>query len=216
MKVGTDGVALGAWAPVTGVRRILDIGTGTGLIALMLAQRSEPACEIVAIELDHDAARQAAENVASSPWDQQIRVVESALQQYQSEPFDLIVSNPPYFPHGQSFASLARQNARHTAMLTHQELLIHALRLLAPNGNIALILPVKEAQMLMEMAAIHGLFVAALQRLIPRPSLAPNRFLLLLSRTNGCHIADDLVIYSANGVYSESYGELVKDFYLKL
>lgn len=216
MKVGTDGVALGAWAPVTGVRRILDIGTGTGLIALMLAQRSEPACEIVAIELDHDAARQAAENVASSPWNQQIRVVESALQQYQSKPFDLIVSNPPYFPHGQSFASLARQNARHTAMLTHQELLIHALRLLAPNGNIALILPVKEAQMLMEMAAIHGLFVAALQRLIPRHGLAPNRFLLLLSRTNDCNIADDLVIYSANGVYSESYGELVKDFYLKL
>ena len=68
MKVGTDGVALGAWAPVDGVRRILDIGTGTGLIALMLAQRSVPECEIVAIELDHDAALQAAENVASSPW----------------------------------------------------------------------------------------------------------------------------------------------------
>ena len=216
MKVGTDGVALGAWAPVDGVRRILDIGTGTGLIALMLAQRSVPECEIVAIELDHDAALQAAENVANSPWSQRIRVVESALQKYQSDPFDLIVSNPPYFPHGQSFASLARQNARHTAMLTHQELLIHSLRLLAPNGNIAVILPVSEAQMLMKVAAVHGLYVVSLQRLIPRVGLAPNRFLLLLSRVKHQKIASDLVIYSGNGVYSESYGDMVKDFYLKL
>ena len=164
MKVGTDGVALGAWVPVDGGRRILDIGTGTGLIALMLAQRSSPDCQIVAVELDHDAAGQAAENVANSRWSQRIQVVESAVQTLQAEPFDLIVSNPPYFHHGQPFASPSRQQARHTSSLSHQDLLEHSIRLLAPNGKVAFILPVNEAHLMIERAELNGLHVEQLQR----------------------------------------------------
>jgi tRNA1Val (adenine37-N6)-methyltransferase len=216
MKVGTDGVALGAWAPVTDVRRILDIGTGTGLVALMLAQRSAPDCQIVAVELDEAAAVQAAENVQGSPWSQRVRVQQGSIQQFEDEPFDLIVSNPPYFRHGQSFSSSSRQQARHTSTLTHDELLSHALRLLSPAGHIALILPVSEAEFVMALAAEKRLHVVCCQRLIPKPGKVPNRFLLLLSRINHCIDADDIVICSNDGQYAERYRTLVEAFYLKL
>ena len=216
MKVGTDGVALGAWVPVDGIRRILDIGTGTGLIALMLAQRSSPDCQIVAVELDHDAAGQAAENVANSRWSQRIQVVESAVQTLQAEPFELIVSNPPYFHHGQPFASPSRQQARHTSSLCHQDLLKHSMRLLAPNGKIAFILPVNEAHLMVERAELNGLHVEQLQRLIPRPAMVPNRFLLLLSRDKCCYLESDIVVCAENGAYSEAYVEMAREFYLKL
>jgi len=216
MKVGTDGVALGAWAPVTGVTRILDVGTGTGLIALMLAQRSAADCQIVAVELDPDAAMQAAENCARSPWSDRIEIVTAAVQQLDTEPFDLIVSNPPYFAHGQAFSSTARQQARHTSSLSHEELLEHGLRLLAPNGRIALVLPIAAAEQVMQLAEQLGLGVELAQRLIPNPKKEPNRFLLLLSRGNGRIFGDDLVICSDDGSYSDIYGEMVCDFYLKL
>ena len=216
MKVGTDGVALGAWVPVDGVRRILDIGTGTGLIALMLAQRTSADCQIVAVELDHDAAEQAAENVANSKWFQRIQVVESEVQRLQAEPFELIVSNPPYFPHGQPFASPSRQQARHTSRLSHQDLLEHSIRLLAPNGKIAFILPVNEAHLMIDQAELYGFYVEQLQRLIPRPGLVPNRFLLLLSRYKHCARDECIVICAEDGGYSEAYAGMVRDFYLKL
>jgi len=216
MKVGTDGVALGAWVPVTGVTRILDIGTGTGLIALMLAQRSAADCQIVAVELDPDAATQAAENVASSPWADRIEVVTAAVQQLNTEPFDLIVSNPPYFVHGQPFSSAARQQARHTSSLGHEELLEHGLRLLAPNGRIALVLPIAAAEQVILLAEQLGLGVEFAQRLIPMPQKEPNRFLLLLSRGNGHEFGGDIVICSSDGSYSDIYGEMVRGFYLKL
>lgn len=216
MKVGTDGVALGAWAPVTGVTRILDVGTGTGLIALMLAQRSAADCQIVAVELDPDAAAQAAENVAASPWAERIEVVTAAVQQLDTEPFDLIVSNPPFFQHGQTLPSAMRQQARHTASLSHEELLEHGLRLLAPNGRIALVLPIAPAEQVMLLAEQLGLGVEFAQRLIPKPKKEPNRFLLLLSRGNGRVFGSDLVICSDDGSYSDIYGEMVRGFYLKL
>lgn len=115
-------------------------------------------------------------------------MVESAVQTLQAEPFGLIVSNPPYFHHGQPFASSSRQQARHTSSLSHQELLEHSMRLLAPNGKIAFILPVNEAHLMIERAELNGLHVEQLQRLIPRPAMVPNRFLLLLSRDKCCYL----------------------------
>ena len=216
MKVGTDGVALGAWAPVAGARRILDIGTGTGLIALMLAQRTQPDCQIVAVELDAAAAAQAAENIAASPWADRISVVTGALQQLHSAPFDLIVSNPPYFPHGQQFVSATRQQARHTSTLDHPSLLEHALRLLAPNGRIALILPVAQARELIWIAEQMDLFLLESQQLIPVPGKEPNRILLLLSRERSSCKFGELIVSTDGKNYSEIYGGMVREFYLKL
>ena len=216
MKVGTDGVALGAWAPVAGVQRILDIGTGTGLIALMLAQRSAAECQIVALELDEAAAIQAAENVAASPWPQKIRVAQGALQQWQDADYDLIVSNPPYYRHGQILPNEARRQARHTATLRHGELLAHALRLLSPSGRLALVLPVAEGRELIALAAQMGLHLQICQQLIPKPEREVNRFLLLFSREKSKPLWLESVICTENNEYHESYRQMVAPFYLKL
>ena len=152
MKVGTDGVLLGAWASLGAARRILDVGSGSGLVALMLAQRVlaqcsaavvDPGCavEIVGLELDEAAAIQAAENVAASPYSNTVTIEQGAVQNYQATAFDLIVSNPPYFASGQPFASQARAHARHTGSLSFAELFAHAKRLSAINGQLALVLP---------------------------------------------------------------------------
>lgn len=126
MKVGTDGILLGAWAPVAGVKRILDIGTGSGLLALMLAQRTDENVIIDAVELDVDAAQQAQENIAQSPWMHRVSVHTEDAQQWiprQTVRFDLIISNPPYYEQGVECATPQREQARYTTTLDHQMLL---------------------------------------------------------------------------------------------
>ena len=135
MKVGTDGVLLGAWASVERARRILDIGTGTGLVALMLAQRSLLDAKIVALEIDEAAAGQARENVARSPWQERIEVVQADFKKYRSsDKFDVIVSNPPYFVDSLECPDRQRAAARHNDSLTYEELLEGVNRLLAADG----------------------------------------------------------------------------------
>ena len=159
MKVGTDGVLLGAWAEVRpGDRRMLDVGTGTGLIALMLAQRS--AAWITAVDIDVECATQAAENFAASPWADRLDAVSVAVQRYDPvEKFDLIVSNPPYYVDSLLSPDEGRNTARHAAGLPFGELAAAVVRLLSPGGRFALVLPP------VEMAALScsldgGLFHA--------------------------------------------------------
>lgn len=126
MKVGTDGILLGAWAPVAGVKRCLDIGAGSGLLALMLAQRTSDSVIIDAVELESEAATQAQENVAQSPWLERINVHTADIQQWvtqQTARFDLIISNPPYYEQGVECATPQREQARYTTSLDHQTLL---------------------------------------------------------------------------------------------
>ena len=146
MKVGTDGVLLGAWAAVRPQdRRMLDIGTGTGLIALMLAQRS--AARITAVDVDAECATPAAENFAASPWADRLDAVAVAVQRYDPvERFDLIVSNPPYYVDSLLSPDEGRNTARHAAGLPVGELAAAGVRLLAPGGRFALVLPPVEMQ----------------------------------------------------------------------
>lgn len=215
MKVGMDGVTLGAWAPVDGARRILDIGTGTGLIALMLAQRA-PAAQIDALEIDPAAVAQAQQNVRASPWADRVRVHACALQAWQAAPYDLIVSNPPFFPPGLPSSSLARDQARATLTLTHEDLLQHALRLLAPAGCLALVWPCAVAERCRPTVAALGFSVQQQVQLIPCPGKAPNRFLWLLSRDKHYESCSDLLIRTENGEYANTYASMVAPFYLKL
>lgn len=137
MKVGTDGILLGAWAPVAGVKRILDIGTGSGLQALMLAQRTEEHVTIDAVELDPQAARQASENAADSPWAERIRVECADVLTWapeQTARYDLIVSNPPYFTPGVECGTPERERARYTGSLDHKALLTSAAELISEEG----------------------------------------------------------------------------------
>ncbi|MFQ2068172.1 tRNA1(Val) (adenine(37)-N6)-methyltransferase [Aeromonas veronii] len=216
MKVGTDGILLGAWAPVEQARRVLDIGTGSGLIALMLAQRSRSDCRLDAVELDINAASQARENAAASPWADRVTVIESAIQDYQAAPYDLVVSNPPYFVAGQSFSDPARALARHTGALDSPALLAACDRLLSPNGQVALVLPTAMADEILCISANYDLHGICYTAVITREGKEANRVLLLLGRgLNRCE-RGEIVIHSADGAYSDRYIQLTNLFYLKM
>ncbi|MGY3942236.1 tRNA1(Val) (adenine(37)-N6)-methyltransferase [Aeromonas tecta] len=216
MKVGTDGILLGAWAPIAEARRVLDIGTGSGLIALMLAQRSTIDCHIDGVELDKDAAAQARENVTASPWANRVNIIKCAIQDYQAAPYDLIVANPPYFVAGQSFSDPARALARHTGGLDPHALLSACQRLLAPDGQVALVVPTPMADDILCISSNYDLFESCYTAVITRAGKAANRVLLLLGRgLNRCE-RGEILIHSAVGGYSDRYIQLTHPFYLKM
>ncbi|GAA3546337.1 tRNA1(Val) (adenine(37)-N6)-methyltransferase [Zobellella aerophila] len=216
MKVGTDGILLGAWAPLGQARRILDVGTGSGLVALMLAQRGGAGVHITGIELDARAAAQARDNVAASPWPDRVEIVTGDLQSYQAPRFELIVSNPPYFSHGQAFDCAARAGARHTGSLDFPALFRHCNRLLTEDGRLSLILPYQALDDACDQAEVNGLHLIEKQNVITRDGKPPGRFLLQLSRVKGYLIEGCLVINSAYGGYGETYTNMVSPFYLKM
>ena len=216
MKVGTDGILLGAWAPVAVARRMLDIGSGSGLVALMLAQRTVADVEIVGLELDAAAVRQAIENVAASPWPSKVLIEQGAIQDYQAASFDLIVSNPPYFEAGQAFDCAARGQARHTASLSVAELFMHAKRLLVPEGRLALVLPRQALAMALQEAELNDLHLAERQDVYTKEGKDAQRFLLLFSSVKCCEITEKLIINTENGGLGDKYVDLVRPFYLKM
>jgi tRNA1Val (adenine37-N6)-methyltransferase len=218
MKVGIDGVLLGVWADISIAKSILDIGTGTGLIALMLAQRSS--ADIIGIDIDSGAVLQARVNVENSPWVNRVEVAEISLQQFSENTerrFDLIVSNPPYFVDSLKAPSESRTTARHTDTLSHEELIDCAVELLAPTGRICLILPVSEGFQCVEYAERNGLFCSKMVNVFPKPNATTKRLLLEFSMVPTLRIESELTVESENRhQYSPEFTELAKDFYLKL
>ncbi len=214
MKVGTDGVLLGAWVSVRPTdRRILDIGTGTGLIALMLAQRAA-AASITGIDIASvDEARR---NADASPWGDRLHFEQCPVQRFEAEPFDLIVSNPPFFVESLRCPDAGRTQARHAVELPFEALRDALLRLLAPEGRYALVLPVAEA------ARFEALCEGELHRLRrtevrTTPRRAPKRVLLEgTRRPTAAPVCDALTIGTgAHETYTDEYRLLTRDFYLK-
>ncbi|MDX2320444.1 MAG: methyltransferase [Moritella sp.] len=226
MKVGTDGILLGGWANVNTTSlaplTVLDIGTGSGLISLMLAQRCQGNMQAIAIDIDASACQQAKQNVDNSPWPSSIAVKHIALQAFfqtcKAEPamFDLIVSNPPYFVHGQEFADDARQTARHTGCLTHQELVNCALGLLAPNGQIALVLPYEAGCELATYCQQLGNLQITCLNIKTTPKKSYKRMLMSIQRGTAKLEKQSLTIHDPDGRYSNDYQRITKDFYLKM
>jgi len=218
MKVGIDGVLLGVWAEIGSAKRILDIGTGTGLIALMLAQLSDS--NVVAIDIDEHAVLQARENVCNSPWLDRVEVFESSLQDFatSSTPlFDLIVSNPPYFVNSLKAPSESRRVARHDDTLTHEELIENAMKLLNPQGRLCIILPVNEGLQCVKFALSCGLYCSKQVMVYPKPDVAAKRVLLEFSLQKADTVISELTIETGERHhYSPEFCELAKDFYLKL
>ena len=265
MKVGTDGVLLGAWCPIgefrslgvqefrsSGVQefrstseqaqsasepmppiKVLDIGTGSGLIALMLAQRLSTLLHttqdytIHAIDIDAGAVEQSRFNFAQSPWAKHLVCKQSALQDYQAEEsFDLIVSNPPYFQASLKNPDQARAAARHTDLLSYGELIRHAARLLAAHGTLALILPAESEQEIIALAKEQDLYPIRITYVHSKPGKEAKRILIAFSHcgspenTRGILGYSDrlapshLYIESASSPRSEEYQELTKEFYL--
>jgi len=210
MKVGTDGTLLGAWAH--GGSSVLDIGIGTGLVALMMAQRF-PESRIVGIDIDHDAVEQALENVNASPF-RNIEVVEVDAKLYEGACFDAIVCNPPYFADSLQCPDIQRTMARHTVSLSFRDLFAAVSRLLADDGEFSVVIPFDCKARLEAEAALAGLFKVRECAVKTTPRKQPRRYLLAFRR----HPADleqtEGVIEIRPSVRSEWYQELTKDFYL--
>lgn len=214
MKVGTDGVLLGAWVDCDGDERILDIGTGTGVIALMLAQRNSEAA-IHAVEIDEIATKRARSNFDNSPWAERLTVTQTAVQEFQPcEKFDLIVSNPPYFIDSLQCPDAKRTTARHTQDLTFEELDRAVCHLLADGGRFALILPTTEFDRYLAITKLH---LVRRCDVYPKIGAAVKRVMAEFAR---CEIGDvkceNITIeQGARGEYTAEYRSLTKDFYLK-
>ncbi len=214
MKVGTDAVILGAWVQLNNAKRILDIGTGSGVIALMLAQRSSSQTKIDAIEISAADCKQANENVDRSPWPAKIQIHQTSLQQFESDAFDLIVSNPPYFINSFKPPHAKRTNARHTETLTHLELLAHSKRLLKPNGRLNVILPITEGSQLKTLAENIGWFNTRLCVFRSRSNKPPERLLLEFQFEKKPLLEERLNLYEKDLEWSANYRDLTKEFYL--
>lgn len=222
MKVGTDGVLLGAWAlqseklKVKSERTFLDVGTGSGLIALMLAQRFEKT-QIDAIDIDGDAVKQATENFARSPWANRLTCRQIAVQDLANEDVrcDAIVSNPPYFVDSLKNPNLQRQTARHTDTLSYEELLASCEHLLTADGVLSLILPAESEQVVLEKAQSIGLYPTRLVHVYSKPGKPVKRILLELQKRNDQPCEEShFYIESESSPRSDEYTALTKDFYL--
>lgn len=218
MKVGTDGVLLGAWANVGESKRILDIGTGTGLLSLMVAQRSS--AQILGIEIDGSAAQQATENVERSDWRDRIQIKNVSLQEFAAqtdERFDFVISNPPYFNGSLKADSKERTMARHTDTLSYEVLLKSASMLLTEEGFFAVVLPYSEKERFFSIASTHNLYTHRVVEVYPTPKSMPKRILAEFSRQKTDCEVKKLVIESAGRhQYSEEYVQLTKDYYLNM
>jgi tRNA1Val (adenine37-N6)-methyltransferase len=236
MKVGTDGVLLGAWCPLPSRElshaRVLDIGVGSGLIALMMAQRlhqREDTFSVLGIDIDHDAVEQSRINFLQSPWADSLTSQACRLQDMQAEhAFNLIVSNPPYFQDSLKNPNTQRATARHTDTLKYDELIVHSARLLHKDGILALVLPFEAEQEILALAADYRLYPMHITYVHSKPGKPAKRLLIALSPMSNNQypitnseasntqypITDTMYIESENAPRSDEYKELTKDFYL--
>lgn len=219
MKIGTDGVLLGAWTPLENTPySILDIGTGTGIIALMLAQRSN-AEQIDAMEIDDDAYEQAVDNFENSPWGDRLFCYHAGLDEFMEEPedeYDLIISNPPFYTEDYTSGDEQRDKARFTASLPFEDLVEAAALLLSDNGIFSVIIPFKEEDSFVALAKELDLFPFKITRVKGTPTTDIKRSLLAFSRDEREIVIDELIIEIARHEYTPEYIALTKDFYLKM
>ena len=216
MKVGTDGVLLGAWADLTAARRLLDIGTGTGLIAIMAAQRN-PDLQIDAVEIDPVAREQAGANVQECPWRERIRLFQGRVQDFKpTYRYDIITCNPPFFINSTKNPELNRTLARHCETLSHEDILNVAEELLTPEGKLCVILPIPEAEHFIALAQPRKWFVNKSTTIYPTPNKPPKRKLLEISKKQEPLENKTIILEIERHIYHETYAQLTKDFYLKL
>ncbi len=216
MKVGTDGILLGAWASHRQNDRILDIGTGTGLLALMMAQKYAHA-SIVGLDIDVDACSLAKSNFELSNWSDRLKVEESSVQDYVGlhSGFDLIISNPPFFNRKDLFDQSARQGMRNSVKMPHGELLRAIANLMNPGGAFCLILPHVEGLRFMEVAAMYSLFPTNILAVKPKDNKPAKRLLIKLQKDQLGINEELMILHHHDESNTKAYELLTKDFYNK-
>ncbi len=215
MKVGTDAVVLGTWLDVSESCKILEIGTGCGIIALMLAQKS--AAAIDAIDVDEESVKEASENFSNSPWNDRLKATHLSLVDFANDKtniYDLIVSNPPFFRKSLLPPDEKRQLARHHTNLSFEAFLVHSAHLLNPSGRLAVILPVSEEKLFTEIAGNVGLFLKSKLDIFPKPTKPKKRVILVFSfQKIENPIYDSIILRDDAGHYSDDYKKITKDFH---
>lgn len=220
MKIGTDGVLLGAWTPIdTAVDSILDIGTGTGILALMAAQRTN--AEIIdALEIDTEAYEQAVENFEASPWGDRLFCYHASFQEFFEEiedKYDLLMSNPPFYAEDYKTSNDQRDLARFQDALPFEHLLVGASRLLSEHGKLSIIIPFKEEEKVLGIGKQVQLYPQKITRVRGNATAEVKRSMILLGfdQKTDCSI-DELIIENSRHQYTDAYINLTKDFYLKM
>ncbi len=215
MKVNTDGVLLGAWQDVSEAQNILDIGTGSGVIALMMAQKNKHAI-IDAIDIDKGAFDQATQNFKDSVWRDRLSAFHDAVQDFiPGKEYDAIICNPPYFIDDYKNADYKRKIARHSTTLSYETLLLEVNRLLHKEGKALVSLPAFNLSIFESLAKAQNLFVVRVTEVIAASGKEPYLALLQLEKSNKTPVKRTLQIQNSAGEFTREYKELTKDFYLK-
>lgn len=218
MKVGTDGVLLGTWCNALHKKNILDIGSGSGLISLILAQRTQSL--ITAIDIDKGAYEQTVENFGNSKWASNLRAMNLSLDEFyktQTHQFDLIVCNPPFFTNSLKSEDTSKNNARHNDALPLDLLLLKSKNLLTSNGILSVILPIAEANYCIEKALLEKMYLVRETTVYPTPQKESKRKMLEFSKVEHTSpIKDKLIIELSRHNYTQEYIELTKEFYLNM
>ena len=213
-KVGTDGVLLGSWVSCKKSNKVLDVGSGSALITLMIAQRNLD-CSITAIEIDKQSSLEASLNIKNSNWQDRITILNTSLQQFRTqEKFDLIVSNPPFFPKIKS--QERRDIARHTNTLSFEELIADSTNLLFKEGILAVVVPKSEEEVFCKIAKKYKLFCNRSCYIRGNKSSAIKRVLMEFSFVKSSTKKEYLIIEKSRHEYTEDYIQLSKEFYLNM
>ncbi|MEO5581230.1 MAG: methyltransferase domain-containing protein [Saprospiraceae bacterium] len=217
MKVGTDGVLVGVWAELGGVSKTLDIGTGTGVISLILAQRLSGKSEIHSIDVDDKAIVQSTNNFKNSPWPENFVVHHSSIQDFamnSNDRFDLIISNPPFFTGGLLSENNDRNDVRHTIKLPHGDLLLAVSKLLKSEGSLAIILPYLQGLRFIEISESYRLYPFRITEVKSRMDKTIERLLIQFRKGKSMVLQNEIIIHSEGDEFSSEYKSLTRDFYL--
>ena len=217
-KVGTDGILLGAWCDTNNASKCLDIGTGSGIIALMLAQRTQN--EIHAVEINETAYLQAKQNIEMSPWNKNINITNTSFQtfcnNFNKDKFDLIVSNPPYFINSLKSNNQAKNTARHTDTLSHKDILVRSKNIINPAGKLCVVLPEEEGMSYINTAIENEWHLTKLTKVFPNPNKPVKRLLIETSLTKHPLAEDSITIETGlkRHDYTQEYMALTRAFYI--
>lgn len=216
LKVGTDAVLLGAYVKLENIKSVLDIGCGSGIIALMMAQKSNSTID--AIDIDFESIQEAKVNFKNSPWSDQIIAIHTSLSDFvkqSNKKYDLIISNPPFFNNSLKSSSDRNNLSKHTSILNHEDLVFGVKNLIAPNGVFAVIIPFDQITSFLNIAFIEGFHCFQKLIIYPTPKKPANRVIIeFRSNRFNKSTEENLTIRDESGNFTEQYKTLTSDFYL--